>query len=158
MRCAARFNPSWTRSIPWVLLGLRNAPRLDTSTSTAEIVFGTAQRIPGMCFLSEQARACSAAEHLALSRSNVEKHSPRALDLTKFKSSPFIMKALRTSNFVYIRDDRLGKPSLAPRYTGPFKVKEKLWDSNTFVVDLGNREDHVSLSRLKAASVPPEST
>ena len=40
LRCAVRTSASWTRSLPWVLLGLRNAPKIDTSTSTAEVVFG----------------------------------------------------------------------------------------------------------------------
>ena len=55
-----------------------------------------------------------------------------------------------------MRDDRLRKPSLAPKYTNPFKVKRKDWDNNTFLLDLGKREDSVSLTRLKAASIPTE--
>ena len=38
LRCAA--SKSWSRSLPWVLLGIRSAPKLDTATSTAEVVFG----------------------------------------------------------------------------------------------------------------------
>ena len=158
LRCAVCSSKSWTRSLPWVMLGLRNAPRLDTATSTAEIVFTAPQRIPGLCFQSKQSRPRSAAEQLELARSNTTAYSPRALNLMKFKYSPFITKPLRTADFVYVRDDRLGKPSLAPKYTGLFKVKKKDCDNNTFVLDLGRREDTVSLSRLKAASVPPEAT
>ena len=32
LRCAAPASKSWTRSLPWVILGLRNAPRTDTAT------------------------------------------------------------------------------------------------------------------------------
>ena len=56
------------------------------------------------------------------------------------------------------RDDRLGKPGLAPKYTGPFKVVKKDWDNSTFRVNLGGKEDVISLSRLKAASIPAEAT
>ena len=140
------------------MLGLRSAPRPDTAASAAEIVFGTPLRIPGLCFQDEQSSPRSAAEQLDQARDNVASFTPRALDLRKFKDSPFVAKALRTAKFVYVRDDRLGKPTLAPRYSGPFPVKDKLWDSNTFVLDLGKKTDTVSISRLKAASVPPDTT
>ena len=158
LRCTGRSSNSWSRALPWVLLGLRSAPRPDTAASAAEIVFGTPLRIPGLCFQDEQSSPRSAAEQLDQARSNVAAFTPRVLDLRKFKDSPFVAKALRTASFVYVRDDRLGKPTLAPRYSGPFLVKEKLWDSNTFVLDLGKKTDTVSISRLKAASVPPNTT
>ena len=158
LRCAGRSNGSWSRALPWVLLGLRSAPRPDTAASAAEIVFGTPLRIPGLCFQDEQSPPRSAAAQLDQVRSNVASFTPRILDLRKFKDSPFVAKALRTASFVYVRDDRLGKPSLAPRYSGPFLVKEKCWDSNTFLVDMGKRTDSVSISRLKAASVPLDTT
>ena len=50
LRCAVKASQWWMRLLPWVMLGLRNAPKLDTSTSTAEVVYGTPPRIPGMCF------------------------------------------------------------------------------------------------------------
>ena len=59
---------------------------------------------------------------------------------------------------MYIREDRLGKPSRAPKYVGPYKVLQKDWDTNTFHLDLGKREDAVSLSRLKAAVDPEEAS
>ena len=158
LRCAVRASRSWTRSLPWVLLGLRNAPRTDTATSTAEILYGTPLRVPGLCFQDVQSSPRSAAGQLALARTNVAAFSPRSLDLRKFKDSPFVAGTLRTAQFVFVRDDRLAKPDLAPRYTGPFKVLKKQWDNNTFVLDLGQREDTVSISRLKAASVPQEAT
>ena len=158
LRCAGRSSGSWSRALPWVMLGLRSAPRPDTAASAAEIVFGTPLRVPGLCFQDEQSPPRSAAAQLDQARSNAASFTPRILDLRKFKDSPFVAKALRTASFVYVRDDRLGKPTLAPRYFGPFPVKEKLWDSNTFVLDMGKKTDSVSISRLKAASVPPDTT
>ena len=37
LRCAVRTNNSWSKALPWVMLGLRNAPKLDTATSAAEV-------------------------------------------------------------------------------------------------------------------------
>ena len=156
--CAVRTTSSWSRSLPWVLLGLRNAPRTDTSTSTAEVMFGTPLRIPGMCFQAEQSHRRTASEQLEQARNNVASFSPETLDLGKFRSSAFIAKALRTAKYVFMRDDRLGKPGLAPKYTGPFEVVRKDWESNTFRIMLGKNEDTVSIARLKAASDPGEVT
>ena len=60
LRCAVWASESWVRSLPWVLLGLRNAQKLDTSTSTAEVVFGTPLRVPGLCFQDLQSPRRSA--------------------------------------------------------------------------------------------------
>ena len=113
-------------------------------------------RVPGLCFQSDQSNRRTAMEQLELSRTNAHVFSPETLDLRKFKVSPFVANSLRTASFVFVRDDRLGKSSLAPRYSGPYKVKEKDWQNNTFLLDLGKKEDSVSISRLKAASVPQE--
>ena len=144
--CTGRTGESWSRSLPWVLLGIRNAPRTDTATSTAEVIFGVPLRIPGLCFQTEQRQSSTAAEQLEQARSNVASFTPKTLDLRRFKESPFITKTLRMADHVYVRDDRLGKSSLMAKYTGPFKVLKKNWDSNTFLLQIGNREDAVSLT------------
>ena len=96
LRCAIRTSQSWSRSLPWVLLGIRNAPKLDTATSSAEVVFGTPLRIPGLCFQSEQDPR-TAEEQLSAARANVASFSPKVLDLGRFKSLPFVAKSLRTA-------------------------------------------------------------
>ena len=100
LRCAVRTSESWTRLLPWVLLGIRNAPRLDTSTSSAEVVYGTPLRVPGLCFQAEQSRPSTAIEQLAQAWSNVATFMPQTLDLRKFKTSPFIARAMRTATHV----------------------------------------------------------
>ena len=115
----------------------QRAPRSDTAASAADILYGTPLRIPGLCFQDEQSAPRSTADQLDLARANVAAFSPQTLDLRKFRYSPFVAKTLRTAKFVYVRDDRLAKPTLAPKYLGPFPVKEKIWQNNTFIVDLG---------------------
>ena len=51
-----------------------------------------------------------------------------------------------------------GSPAWRLGTLSPFKVLERDWESNTFLLDLGGKEDSVSLSRLKAASMPEEAT
>ena len=156
LRCAVRTGESWARSLPWVLLGIRNAPTTDTASSTAEVIFGTPLRIPGLCFQTEQRQQSTAVEQLEQARSNVAAFTPKTLDLKRFKESPFIAKALRMAGHVYVRDNRLGKSSLTAKYTGPFKVLKKNWDNNTFLLEVGKREDAVSPTPLKAAFVLDE--
>ena len=158
LRCSVRASKSGMRSLPWVLLGIRNAPKLDTSTSTAEVLFGIPLHVPGTCFQGELTNQPSVSEQLQLSRANAAAFTPESLDNRRFKCSPFVPKSLRLAKFVYIRDGRLGKASLVPRCLGPFKVINKDWEGNTFRVDLGKREDNIAIARLKAASIQKETT
>ncbi|PAA46946.1 hypothetical protein BOX15_Mlig009783g10, partial [Macrostomum lignano] len=41
--------PSWTAELPWVLLGIRTAPKEDLGTSSAELVYGVPLAVPGEC-------------------------------------------------------------------------------------------------------------
>ena len=132
-------------------------PKLDTATSTAEVMYGILLGVPGACFQSCQSQRRTAAEQLESAHPNGAGFSPASLDLWRFKASPFVAGILRTASHVFSRDDRLGKLSLAPRYTGPFRVIARDWD-NTFLLDLGGKEDTVSLSCLKAAVIPEEET
>ena len=147
---------SWSRSLPWVLLGLRNAPRTDSAASTAEVVFGTPLQIPGLCFQDEHSQRRTAAEQLDLARSSVAAFSPENIRLKEVQVVSFCRQSIAYSGVT--GGDRLGKPGLTPRYTGPFKVIRTDWEQNTFRVSLGRKEDTVSLSRLKAASNPGEAT
>ena len=135
LRCTVRYSKSWARSLPFVLLGIYNAPKLDTATSTAEVIFGVPLRVPRACFPGDREHQSSAKEQLDLARSNAAAFTPEALDVRKFKTSPFVAKTLRTAKFVYVLDDRLGKASLAPRYSGPYKVLDKNWEKNTFKLE-----------------------
>ena len=150
LRCTA--TNSWTKSLPWVHLGLRNAPRSDTATSAAEVIYGTPLRVPGLCFRQETETSDSAARQLQLARDNVAQYLPPDLNTKKFRQSPFVAGHLKDSQYVYVREDTLAKPPLGPRYAGPFRVLERKWRNNTFVLDMGNRQEVVSLSRLKAAT------
>ena len=158
LRCSVRASQSWMNLLPWVLLGIRNAPKLDTATSTAEVMFGFPLPVPGACFPSDVRYQPTVSEQLQLSQANAAAFTPEGLDSRRFRTSPFVPKSLRLAKFVYIRDDRLGKASFTPRYLGQFKVISKDWENNTFRIDLGKREDSISLARLKTASVPEEAT
>ena len=56
--------------------------------------------------------------------------------------------ALVTTKFVFVRDDTV-KPTLAPRYRGPYLVIDK--QSKYFRLQIGSKQDSVSVDRLKPA-------
>ena len=51
-----------------------------------------------------------------------------------------------TTKFVFVRDDTV-KPTLAPRYRGPYLVIDK--KSKYFRLQIGSKQDSVSVDRLK---------
>ena len=60
----------------------------------------------------------------------------------------FVLQELFTATHAFVRVDAHRTPLQAP-YTGPYKVLERR--SNCFELDLGSREDVVSVDRLKPA-------
>ena len=77
---------------------------------------------------------------------------PMALNARKFNRAPFVLQELRGAEYVYVPDNTLAKPTLAPRYTCPFQVIARNWKNSTFKLQIRGREDKVSLSRLKATA------
>ena len=151
LRCVAT-NGAWVKALPWVLLGLRNAPKDDTRTSTAEVLYGAVLRIPGMCFPTSLGQTSEAKEQLERARCNTRSFTPAVMNGKKFQQSPFIAKQLKDAAYVYVRDDTLAKPALAPRYFGPYAVLERNMEQAIFKLQLPRGPDWVSLSRLKTAS------
>ena len=151
LRCVAT-DSSWARCLSWVLLGLRSAPKDDTSTSAAEILYGTMLRIPGMCFPDWPTRTQTAQAQLEVARKNVEAFTPAILNKKKFSQSPFVPRNIKDAQYMFIRVDNLVKPPLAPCYTGSFKVLEKNFNNST-KIQLPRGQDNISLSRLKAETL-----
>lgn len=149
LRCMTNSQNDWMKMLPWVLLGLRCAPRQDTNSSPAEVMFGVPLRVPGMCFRSDE--VIEPREELELARANVRDFTPRVLDRAKFRESPFIGKSLRLAEYVFVRDDTLAKRPLVARYFGPHKVISKDWEGGTFELETARGKDRFSISRLKPA-------
>ena len=62
-------------------------------------------------------------------------------------TSSSFLDPLKRANFVFIRRDAR-RPPLTPLYHGPYKVIER--GSKTFRLKMGDKEDVVSVDRLKA--------
>ena len=135
----------WLSHLPWVLLGLRTAPREDSGTSPAQHALGTALLVPGQ-LLQPDGPPPDVHRHLSGLPPLPTRHNRQSLDRG--------VAQLHDASFVYIRDDRPTKPALAPLYTGPFRVVDRA-DSH-FTVEVGDKLERVNVHRLKPAVVPDD--
>ncbi|GFR85827.1 Pol polyprotein [Elysia marginata] len=135
--------------LPWVLLGLRTAPKEDLGTSAAELVYGTPLSVPGE-FIDPTLKplhACAPNDPFSTCVRNL---SPLPTSHHGLPSSSPVPQALRDAQFVFIRHDGHRGPLRRP-YDGPFRVVAS--GDKTFRIMVGSREEVVSTDRLKAAHV-----
>ena len=134
----------WVLHLPWVLLGVRIAPKDITNVSSAELLYGSTPTVPGD-FLG----VLESPPEVFLSRVRalLNQQSPFPThNSTPIPSS--VPDQLRDAKFVFILHDA---PALRspPLYHGPYLVLER--GSKIFRLKIGDREDSISVDRLKAA-------
>ncbi|XP_027002198.2 uncharacterized protein LOC113642761 [Tachysurus fulvidraco] len=136
----------WIERLPWVLLGLRTAPKEDLQTSSAELVYGQTLRVP-RDFIPDCTKPWSLpSEHSALlDRINAFKPVPTSQHGLTVAWMP---KDLSAAEFIFIHHDA-HRNSLQPPYDGAFRVLEA--GAKTFLVDVGGRTERVTVDRLKPA-------
>jgi transposase InsO family protein len=129
----------WPQHLPWVLLGLRAAPREDSGISVAELVYSCPLSLPGQFLSAAELPPDSFVSQLRSSLPCVSDHTGCSPPATP---PPL---ALRTASFVYVRSPPLS-PGLAPAYRGPYRVRDP--GDKYFVVDVGGSPTGVSVDRL----------
>jgi hypothetical protein len=147
-RCAAA---NWVDHLPWVLLGLRAAPRADDSSTPAQEVFGTPLILPGQFldlpeippknFLEQFSKTLNAAEHTATRHNTAAAH----------QLPPRLPDDLAHAPTVFVRRDGHVSP-LQPLYDGPFTVIRR--SLHHFTLRIGDKVDKVSTLRLKPCTDP----
>lgn len=143
---ASLTDDNWVDKLPWVMVGLRTAPKEDLRCSTAEMVYGQPLRVPGD-FLPNTSVPWLATAQRALLQNTVRAFAPipTAQHGTPVSRVPV---ELRSAEHVFIRHDAHRGP-LQPPYDGPFRVLERV--GKHLVVDVGGMAEHVSVDRVKAA-------
>ena len=141
---------SWVKQLPWVLLGLRTAPKEDIGVSTAELVFGSPLTVPGAFItnteLTDRAQILQQVRQMVQSR-----QPPQGSDHSKPKI--YVPKALEAAKYVFVRVDKVQAPLDSP-YEGPYEVLERR--DRSYKLNYGDRTDWVSLERIKAAHTDPD--
>ena len=128
--------PDWINQLPWVLLGLRTTPRDDSPTSPAEQIYKHHVQLPGDTLPPAATNTSPVVPSPAHHHSN---------------SKVSVPNELWDSPYVFVRCDAHRSPLERP-YLGPYRVVSRT--EKTFLLDLGNRNDSVSVDRLKPAPSP----
>ena len=140
----------WSQHLPWVLLGIRAAPKEESGVSAGEAALGHMLAIPGQLLPTDN-NVLGPRE----SKQGVIPSTRR-----KYPEATGRETALEHAELVYIKRGAAGTP-LAPEYYGPFHVLER--GKKVFKLQMGERTDTVSRDRLKPhegdapteAAVPP---
>ena len=140
--------PHWIDELPWVLLGIRTAPKDDMGCSSAELVYGYPLTVPGD-FISDPNEPAPYAVFKTDMNEAVQRFKPIPTSQHGPRSS-HVPKALANSAFVFVRRDAYRTPLQRP-YEGPFKVLSP--GDKTFVIDRGGKQEVVTVDRLKPAHV-----
>ena len=142
-------DPNWYDALPMVLLGMRAAVKGDLNCSAAEMVYGEQLRLPGEFFSTDVENGTSDPDFVVDLRHRIRQLRPVPPVWHGEESRrSFVPQELSTATHVFVRVDAHRTPLQAP-YKGPYRVLERR--SKYFKLDLGSREDVVSVDRLKPA-------
>jgi hypothetical protein len=128
----------WPQHLPWVLLNNRTAPKTDSNTSAAEMVYWAALTLPAQPTSTNETAPAS-----------VDKQQEEAPIPTRDLPQPpptEVPALLATAEMVYVRKG--GQPyPLALPYSGPYRVISK--GPKYFSIDIGGQQQAVTVDRLK---------
>ena len=140
------------QELPWVLSGIRTAPKDDLGCSSAEIVYRAPLTVPGDFIPSCVHTHLDVPLHLQRLRDQVRSLVPVPTSQHGAVSTS-IPRNLQQAEYVFIRRNAHRTPLQRP-YEGPFKVMQP--GPKTFIVDIGGKNETISVDRLKPASMDPE--
>jgi transposase InsO family protein len=133
----------WPEHLPWVLLGLRAAPKEDSGVSSAEMVLGEALVLPSQPAATGQPPPGRSYRDVLVSPT--PRHIPTR-PLPPAAAGEGLPAAIQRCQTVYIRKGGT-VPLLAALYAGPYQVVERR--PKTFTVLVGEKVEVVSVDRLK---------
>ena len=143
---------SWTKTLPTILCGLRNAFKEDIQATPAEMVFGQTLRLPGE-FMGDPATIPEAgSDFLKDLREQFRRLSP-AEPSRHGVGKIFVHKNLKECQLVFLRRDAV-RVGLQPPYDGPYAVIDR--NDKVFIIRIDGKEVAVSIDRLKPAYTASE--
>ena len=148
--CARLSGHNWVHQLPWVMLGIRATHKNDMITFPAEMVYRTPLVLPGQfCSLAEAPPATEPFLHdLQRAMKNLQ---PVPTSAHCKAAAEHVPEVLQKCLMVWIRQDGYHQP-LTPWYEGPFYALER--HPKFFKIQLGEKQDNISIDRLKPATVP----
>jgi len=140
----------WYQHLPCVMLGIRSAWREGAEFTPAEAVYGAQPVLPGQFLAAPESPSPS---FLADLQGVLTGRQPLPASHHSLPAPTVLPAELLASRFVFVRRDGV-QPPLAPRYDGPYLVLKR--SLHTFRLQIGDREDVVSVLRLKPCHSPPD--
>ncbi|XP_064083045.1 uncharacterized protein LOC135199062 [Macrobrachium nipponense] len=137
---------NWKLQLPWVLLGLRTAPKANGEASSAEKVYGETLVVPGEFFPTHTDEADIPIARL---RETAGKFTP-CLKTFSDRTRNLQPKALSSCKHVFVRNDTHHPPLTRP-YQGPYHVLRRTVKAYLILIHV--REDWVSINRLKPTTL-----
>ena len=137
---------AWADHLPWVLLGMRAAPREETGVSAGEATLQHQLVVPGQLPPPQRQPDVEF----------VPEPPPAVIPSTRREYAQVVKTSpLDQADWVYVRRGAQGRP-MADAWSGPFKVLEKA--SKAWKLQMGPRVEIVSRDRLQPhlGSVEPE--
>ena len=136
----------WQEYLPLVMLGIRAAIKEDIGASAAELVYGTALRLPGQLIVPTRHDTVDPADYVQRLKDHMSALAPTAT--RRSPQTSFVHRSLDTCTHIFLRIDAVRKP-LQPPYLGPFKVLKR--NPKFFVIEQKGKHVSVSIDRLKPA-------
>ena len=138
--------PNWLDALPWVLLGIRTAPKQDLGCSSCELVFGAPITVPGD-FVAPSSSATTPSGILPQLQDTISKFLPMPTS-RHCELKPFVFPELQNCDFVFLRRDEK-RSALQKPYEGPFRIIERA--PKFLTIDISGKPNTVSIDRLKPA-------
>jgi len=126
---------TWWEHVPWVLLGIRTAPKEDSAISAGEAVYGSALVLPGQ-LKDPLGRAAPTWQ-----RPPIPLRQRSYAEVARSGSG-----LLDGVDWVYVRRGPAGGPT-AQSYVGPYRVLGR--SDKVFTLQVGDRVERTSADRLK---------
>jgi hypothetical protein len=142
--CSRLAGVQWPQHLPWVLLGLRAAPKEDSDISSAELAYGAPLTLPGHFIAAEEPPPATIVEKI---RPHLRRRRPGCPRMRKWQPSRPPPAALMAAKFVYVRRGGI-VPPLDPLYLCPYQVLDN--EPKVFRLAIGGREKSVSVGRFKS--------
>ena len=144
LRARLHSRRTWIQELPWVLLGLRAAPNLDTGVSPSVLVTGKQPALPGQFVLPRK----QITDYTSFSQDLC-----RAMKSQTFSGNPWHggdkahnQSTIFDAKSVLVRHEgHIG--TLAPKYDGPHEVLEK--KEKYFTILRNGVHENISIDRLK---------
>ena len=131
----------WPQHLPWVLLGLRAAPKGDSGLSSAELVYGAPISLPGEMLSTPEPPPLNFVQNLRMAAP-----PPPTRPLSYAEAAKQLPSSLQEALYVYVRRGAIGTAFSAP-YQGPYLVAKG--GDKAFHVHIGGRQEVISVDRLK---------